>query len=343
MMASWTPVLSGLKSEELGGILRSLRRWRARERPWERVRNTGGSESEGSRVYTSNCSPCHGGKREGGIGPGLASEGFLLLASDRFIYTTVAVGRRNTAMPSWSHLSDGDLHSLLLFLRGRTPDVQTRDYLDPAAVDRESGAAMFGSYCSRCHGAHGEGGIGPAILNRDFQAAADDAFLAGTILQGRAHTPMFAWSQAGIRLSKADVGNLIGYMRTAADSASGRIYAGAVLGRPQRGRELYREFCRECHGEAGEGPRAPALNNQEFLNAATNGYLLATITLGRRGTAMPAWGQPAEERRTLSQNDRLDLVAYLRVWQTEMIERVWLPPPSNPSQGAISAVESHRR
>ena len=39
-----------------------------------------------------------------------------------------------------------------------------------------------------------------------------------------------------------------------------------------------------CHGTNGEGTEAPALNSQEFLNAATNGYILATMTIGRDGT-----------------------------------------------------------
>ena len=75
----------------------------------------------------------------------------------------------------------------------------------------------------------------------------------------------------------------------------------------------------ECHGEAGEGKKAPALHNQEFLGAATNGYLLATITLGRRGTPMPSWGTGSQQHRRLTAVERKELVAFIRSWQTVVI------------------------
>ena len=61
--------------------------------------------------------------------------------------------------------------------------------------------------------------------------------------------------------------------------------------------------------------KAPALNNQEFLNAASNGYLLATITVGRSGTDMPPWGYGDQEHPLLTGKQRQDLVAYIRSFQ----------------------------
>jgi mono/diheme cytochrome c family protein len=78
-------------------------------------------------------------------------------------------------------------------------------------------------------------------------------------------------------------------------------------------------LCAECHGEAGEGKKAPALNNQELLGAATNGYLLATVTLGRRGTPMPSWGTGSQQYRRLTAGERKDIVAFIRSWQTVAI------------------------
>jgi mono/diheme cytochrome c family protein len=135
---------------------------------------------------------------------------------------------------------------------------------------------------------------------------------------------MFGWSQAGIHLPDSAIAHLIIYMRSASRVAPRQIYPGATRGRPERGRELYRELCGNCHGINGEGSRAPALNNQEFLNAATNGFLLATITLGRPGTAMPAWSHPEPDRRALSQDERLDLAAFARIWQKQTIDREWV-------------------
>ncbi len=95
--------------------------------------------------------------------------------------------------------------------------------------------------------------------------------------------------------------------------------AGASPGNPANGKQLFRELCAECHGEAGEGKKAPALNNQELLGAATNGYLLATVTLGRRGTPMPSWGTGSQQYRRLTAGERKDIVAFIRSWQTVAI------------------------
>ena len=66
--------------------------------------------------------------------------------------------------------------------------------------------------------------------------------------------------------------------------------------------------------------KAPALNNQELLNAASNGYLMATITIGRNGTVMPEWGKETEDHSMLSSDDRKDIVAYIRDWQRIRIQ-----------------------
>jgi mono/diheme cytochrome c family protein len=93
------------------------------------------------------------------------------------------------------------------------------------------------------------------------------------------------------------------------------VYQGSNPGLHSEGAILYEKHCKECHGLSGEGVKAPALNNQEFLSAASNGYLLATITLGRSGTAMPSWGYGDAEHIKLSGKERQDLVAYIRSLQ----------------------------
>ena len=74
--------------------------------------------------------------------------------------------------------------------------------------------------------------------------------------------------------------------------------------------------CSECHGSAGEGRKAPALNNQEFLNAASNGFLTATLVLGRENTEMPAWSKSTEKTSALIPEQINNLVSYIRDWQT---------------------------
>ena len=94
---------------------------------------------------------------------------------------------------------------------------------------------------------------------------------------------------------------------------------------PQRvaeGRTLFRDNCATCHGEAGLGKHgqkigdfAPSLNNPEFLKAADDNFLLATIALGRPGTPMRAFGEGMASKPGLSAEQIRKIVAFLRSWE----------------------------
>ena len=135
---------------------------------------------------------------------------------------------------------------------------------------------------------------------------------------------MFGWStqvQGAGRLDPGAIGDIIAYMRDFPGNEREYIYPGRNPGNSVAGRELFKKNCARCHGESGEGSKAPALHNQEFLNAASNGYLLSTITLGRKGTRMPSWGTGSEEIPALSQDERRDIVSYIRSWQRYLIRK----------------------
>ena len=319
MMASWSSRVSRLRDEELCAIATALRRWRAPFRALTDVRRAGSSHAEGAELFTRSCAPCHGAHGEGDLAKGITNSDFLAFASDQFLLGTISRGRSNTAMPSWSHLTDRELGSLLAFLRS----MQTKPGRGESAMTARGNAArgdsLFYNLCSRCHGRYGEGDLGPAILNRDFLASATDGFLFESISRGREHTPMFGWTQqprAGKKLVEADIEDLVTFMRTAPQPDF--LPTGASTGNPSNGEKHFRELCSECHGETGDGKKAPALRNQEFLRAATNGYLLATITLGRRGTPMPSWGTGSQQHRRLTASERNNLVAFVRSWQSSV-------------------------
>jgi len=129
---------------------------------------------------------------------------------------------------------------------------------------------------------------------------------------------MFGWSSDVYnqeRLNREEIGDIVAFMRESAATRPDYIYAGANPGNQSAGEPLYKNHCAECHGTGGEGTEAPALHNQEFLNAASNGYLMGTITLGRKGTDMPAWGYEQEEYPLLTTGERHHITAYIRSWQ----------------------------
>jgi cbb3-type cytochrome c oxidase subunit III len=62
------------------------------------------------------------------------------------------------------------------------------------------------------------------------------------------------------------------------------------------GATLYGTFCAACHGPGGEGMRYPgmtafsAIGNRDFLAVASDRFIAETVTHGRPGRRMPAWG-----------------------------------------------------
>lgn len=91
------------------------------------------------------------------------------------------------------------------------------------------------------------------------------------------------------------------------------VYPSAPPSR-QRGQALFGENCSSCHGMAGDGrgenadkltPRPANFTDTQFMHAETPYDFFHVITLGKRNSAMPAWGD------VLSIQERWDLVSYL--------------------------------
>jgi len=81
-----------------------------------------------------------------------------------------------------------------------------------------------------------------------------------------------------------------------------------------RGRASFLEHCALCHGEHadGKGLRRSNLSvpprdftEPGYIESTTPGELFAVIRDGKRGTPMPSW-------RALPEDERWDLVSYLR-------------------------------
>jgi mono/diheme cytochrome c family protein len=316
-MGSWDRSVSGIQPGELDAITGYLKAGNSRKETKE-VSVSGGDGNRGAELYKRYCQACHGEEGKGEVAVALNQEGFLTRATDRFILETIINGRGNTAMPGWPHLKDQELSDLLVLLRSWNRTRPPGDDMELPAPDLEEGALRYHFLCFRCHGEFGEGETGPAIINSDFLAAASNRYLYETIARGRAHTAMFGWSADVYneeKLEIQDISNIIGFMRNNAGAPLTYLLPGSNPGDSELGRGIFAQHCAECHGQRGEGTKAPALNNQEFLSAATNGYLMATITVGRGETAMPSWGYGQGQYPALSGKERQDLVAFIRTWQ----------------------------
>jgi mono/diheme cytochrome c family protein len=318
-MASWMPEISGFRASEIMDLSRYIHEGDDAEIPgYDEALFRQADASNGDDLFHRHCATCHGTAGEGDVALALNQQDLLRNAPNAYLYGTLVTGRGNATMPSWQHLAEHELYDLVSYMRSWHAFSPVVPSIQFEATDADAGKLKFLFMCSRCHGEFGQGQTGPAIINEDFLSVAPDEYLYNSIAFGRDHSAMFGWSTDvynAERLTESDIGNIIAYMRRTAAAPPAYIYSGTNPGAIVPGEKFYKQHCAECHGMHGEGEKAPALNNQELLSAATNGYLLATITVGRDGTAMPAWGAAGEDHPVLTGRERQDIVAWIRHWQ----------------------------
>lgn len=185
---------------------------------------------DGARLYERHCSACHGLEGEGGVGIPLALPSFQAAVEDDFLFTTIRNGRPGRVMPSFKSLSDAQVRAIISHLRTWAPEREegaSRQPLKPAHGEPRRGKQLFAKYCAHCHGANGEGGHGtgvtfsrprdlpimaPALNNPGFLAAADDAMIKRTLMEGREGTPMISFLKVG--LNEQDIDDIVSYVRS---------------------------------------------------------------------------------------------------------------------------------
>ncbi|MCH7944829.1 MAG: c-type cytochrome [Armatimonadetes bacterium] len=134
LMPSWSKGSGGLTDEEVRRISEFLLSGdtgahalpasavaRAQDVLWA----TPGDVRAGRRIFTKQCVGCHGLDAAGLLGPSLNTKVFQSAASDGFIYTTIAYGRRNAAMPGFlgdGALTEEQVEDLVAFVRSLVGD-----------------------------------------------------------------------------------------------------------------------------------------------------------------------------------------------------------------------------
>lgn len=322
------PAWKHLSAEAVSDLLAYLRTWQATPPSFDDVRAAMAATppDENARIgrylYEAQCSGCHGRDAEGGIGSTLASRDLLRVVDDAYLVRAIVDGRPTTAMPAWRHLSAADIGAIIAYLRSL--DTGGRIALDDDLPigDYAVGEVHYRTSCRVCHGDEGVGGVGPQLANPVLLDSASDGMLYHWIAHGRTGTAMkgfLASAQGPTQLSRQQIADVIAYLRHLGTRADPLVLRTGV-GNPTVGATLYEGQCASCHGPNGEGASGPQLANPAFLDVASDGFLMATMTLGREGTAMAPMAMAQEGLGQLSGGDVQDLVAFIRLWE---FPRTW--------------------
>ncbi len=184
---------------------------------------------DGARLYTLHCAACHGSEGHGGVGVPLALPAFLATVSDDFLFKTIRNGRPGRVMPTFSDLSDAQVHAIVAHLRswGTASQAAVSHGDEKVKGDAVHGKKLFAQHCAACHGANGEGGHGtgvtfsrprelpvmpPALNNRGFLLAASDNMIKQTLMKGREGTPMVSFLSRGLK--ERDINDIVAFVRS---------------------------------------------------------------------------------------------------------------------------------
>ena len=129
---------------------------------------------------------------------------------------------------------------------------------------------------------------------------------------------MPAWGEIDGGLTKVEIETVLGYLRTLGGGAKPEpttAPARWIKADPVPGKAIYASVCASCHGPDGKGGDGPALNNRQFLKLASDTFLFGTVSDGRRGAIMPAFGKPMLDRRMLTPDEIDSVIAFLRTWE----------------------------
>jgi len=326
-MPSW----KHLPAQGVSDILAYLRAWQPDAPAWGEVqaamRATSKKENAriGRHLFQANCAGCHGQRGEGGIGLNLNSPDVLRYVDDEYLFRNIVHGRPSTAMPAWRHLSADDTGAIIAFVR----TMQTREPAEPSPAPRPGDHAVgkihYDISCLRCHGENGRGGIGPQLANPVLLEAAPDALLFHWIGRGRTGTAMKGFlseEQGPTKLEPGQIADIIAYLRREG-LVEKRPLLRTGVGNPTLGAQLFNGNCVSCHGPDGEGSSGPQLNNPSFLRSASDGFLAATLVLGRTGTAMQSMIHGQEGLGQISPDQVQDLIAHMRLWD---VPATWRKP-----------------
>ncbi|MBI2193407.1 MAG: c-type cytochrome [Planctomycetes bacterium] len=317
------PAGLNLASEDISDILAFIRSWSPPKHSYEEVarRIPHASAKMGRKIYSARCASCHGKEGEGGIGSRLHSGSFLALADNQFLYRAIAEGRPGTAMPAWQFLDNADVADLIAHLRSwqKTPAAPPSNGVRRGRP--EFGELLYHMACVGCHGPGGRGGTGGQIGNPVFLSSASDEFLWRTIAYGKEGTAMRGFLKdvpggALMPLASSDIDHLVAWLRQLQALPRVEPLARPVIASSlELGREIYEKKagCANCHGIDGQGGSGPALGNPDFLRVVPDGYLVATVILGRENTEMLSFYRGGSVQLTMEEVE--NVAGYVRQFQ----------------------------
>jgi cytochrome c oxidase cbb3-type subunit 3 len=192
-----------------------------------------------SRLYSQNCSACHGADGQHGPAIALANPEYQAIVDDNTLRDVISNGEQGTLMPAFARsaggmLTDAQVDTLVKGMRERWSKAGYLQGADvpPYKADKQGDAArgqqVFQTYCSRCHSA------GTQPLNAKTSSVTDGSYLALVSDQSLRAIIIAGWpdlghpdwrnAQPGHAMSDQEVTDLVAWMASQRQQTPGQPY-----------------------------------------------------------------------------------------------------------------------
>ena len=263
----------------------------------------------GQNLYVSNCATCHGDFGEGGPNPSrsddiiapISTAEYLATRDDFSLRAIISQGQPNFGMSPFGSsfggpLDDDQIDAIVAYIRSwqAKPPVELPPEVSvPPSESLIRSEDLFASLCAQCHGAMGEGGFGPSLMDPEFTAANSDQEIFDHIDLGHEATAMIAWGEI---LSSEQITQLVEFIRDLEQDAENTT---DVLSFTADVLPIFEQKCNMCHGTLGgwdgttymkaitTGNHAPVIIPGDIENSLLAQKILGTQTIG---TIMPPRG-----------------------------------------------------
>ncbi len=189
---------------------------------------------------------------------------------------------------------------------------------------------LYAQNCSGCHGSDGRFGSARPLNDPLYLAVANADALRQAAANGVPGTAMPAFAEkAGGSLTDKQIDALVEGMRSRWGrpnnfkdvalppySQQDAITNGSGPGDPQRGAEVFKVNCTQCHGADGRGSaKGGSVVDPNFLALVSDQSLRTTIIVGRSDLGKPDWRANVPDH-PMSPQDISDVVAWLVAQRT---------------------------
>ena len=197
-------------------------------------------------LFKQNCSGCHGPDGKGGAAIALNDPVYLAIADDDTLRRIASKGVPGTPMAPFAQsaggmLTEKQIDVLVQGMRrwGRPNElagVSLPPYAAPSPGDAQSGAQVYGTFCSSCHGPKGEGGQkGSSIVNGSYLALVSNQQLRTIVIAGRPElgAPDWRGNLPGRPMTAQEISDVVAWLAAQRPEFPGQPYPNADQGRRQ--------------------------------------------------------------------------------------------------------------